>query len=106
MDSSSPPRFVRIKEKQRRTLTMSIDNQAVQVMEGDFLLTALMLHRGYARISDFSNSPRAGFCMMGACQDCWAWTPDGDRIRACTAEVTQGMSILTKAPEATWPPLR
>jgi hypothetical protein len=30
---------------------MSIDNETVQVMEGDFLLTALMLHRGYARIS-------------------------------------------------------
>ena len=43
MDSSPPPRFVRIKEKQRRTLTVSIDNEAVEVMEGDFLLTALVL---------------------------------------------------------------
>ena len=40
---------------------------------------------------------------MGACQDCWMWTSTGERIRACTTMVTQGMSVLTIPPEATWP---
>lgn len=105
MDISSL-RFVRIKEKERRTVKISIDGETVETLDGDFLLTALLLHRGHARISEFSSSPRAGFCMMGACQDCWAWTPGGDRVRACTAQVTDGMSVLTRAPETTWPRLK
>jgi NADH dehydrogenase/NADH:ubiquinone oxidoreductase subunit G len=40
----------------------------------------------------------AGFCLMGACQDCWIWDDDGRRLRACTTYAEQGMRIRT-----TWP---
>ena len=41
---------------------------------------------------------RAGFCLMGACQDCWVWLADGPRVRACTTPVAEGMHVLTHAP--------
>ena len=40
---------------------------------------------------------------MGACQDCWVWTADGHRLRACSTTVEEGMHIVTQQPEATWP---
>jgi hypothetical protein len=55
------------------------------------------------RDSEFGDGPRAGFCLMGACQDCWVWTPDGDRLRACSTVAEAGMSVLTRPPAAHWP---
>ncbi|TMM35362.1 (2Fe-2S)-binding protein, partial [Colwellia ponticola] len=43
------------------------------------------------------------FCLMGACQDCWVWTRSGERLRACSNEVRDGLDIVTTQPEATWP---
>jgi len=42
---------------------------------------------------------------MGACQDCWVWTAEGGRLRACSTEVAEGMAVSTQAPELTWPHL-
>ncbi|WP_134495275.1 (2Fe-2S)-binding protein [Microvirga pakistanensis] len=96
-------RFVRLAEQERRPIVLSVDGVAVDAMEGDVLLTVLMLHRGFARISEFGDGPRAGFCMMGACQDCWVWTGSGDRLRACSTAAAEGMDIHTSAPEGLWP---
>jgi len=37
--------------------------------------------------------PRAGFCLMGACQDCWVALTDGRRLRACTTLAEDGMAL-------------
>jgi predicted molibdopterin-dependent oxidoreductase YjgC len=56
------------------------------------------------RDSEFGDGARAGFCLMGACQDCWMWTSTGERVRACTTFVAPGMSVITHQPtEAMWP---
>jgi hypothetical protein len=39
--------------------------------------------------------PRAGFCMMGACQDCWIATEQGERLRACSTFIAPGMALVT-----------
>jgi predicted molibdopterin-dependent oxidoreductase YjgC len=39
--------------------------------------------------------PRAGFCMMGACQDCWIATAEGERLRACSTFIAPGMALVT-----------
>jgi NADH dehydrogenase/NADH:ubiquinone oxidoreductase subunit G len=54
------------------------------------------------RQSEFGDETRAGFCLMGACQDCWVWTETGERLRACTTEVREGMQIVTTQPEVQW----
>jgi aerobic-type carbon monoxide dehydrogenase small subunit (CoxS/CutS family) len=45
------------------------------------------------RGSDFSAEPRAGFCLMGACQDCWVRLGDGRRVRACSTLLEAGQHI-------------
>jgi len=47
------------------------------------------------RNNEFSGEPRAGFCMMGACQDCWVQTTHGERLRGCSTLLEPGMDLLT-----------
>ena len=96
-------RFVRIAEKDRQSIEIEIDGIRCAALEGDTLLVAVLTHGSTLRQSEFGDGSRSGFCLMGACQDCWMWTSTGERIRACTTVVTQGMSVLTIPPEAIWP---
>ncbi|WP_137391113.1 (2Fe-2S)-binding protein [Rhodoligotrophos defluvii] len=96
-------RFLRLAEQNRRPVRLIIDGAEVQALEGDMLLTVLMLNIGFARLSDFGDGKRAGFCFMGACQDCWVWTREGERLRSCSVPVAEGMEICTTAPEGLWP---
>jgi hypothetical protein len=97
-----PARFVRLAETDRPTLTLQIDGQAVTALAGDTLLVALLSHGRRVRDSEFGDGPRAGFCLMGACQDCWVWTPVGERLRACSTTVEAGMSVRTRPPADPW----
>eukprot|EP01132_Coremiostelium_polycephalum_P016650 gene16650-20003_t len=47
----------------------------------------------HLRGSDFSAERRAGFCLMGACQDCWVRLEDGRRVRACSTLLEDGQAI-------------
>lgn len=100
------PRFRRLTETARRPVRIKVDGQSVSALEGDSVMVAVLLAGGTLRQSEFGDGPRAGFCLMGACQDCWMWTTEGERLRACTTRVTEGMTLLTTSPtEATWPNL-
>ena len=102
--SRSPARFVRLAETDRPALALQIDGQAAVALAGDTLLVALLSHGRRVRGSEFGDGPRAGFCLMGACQDCWVWTPTGERLRACSTVVEAGMSVLTRPPAGhPWP---
>ncbi len=98
----SGPRFVRLAETNRAPVAFTIDGKAATALVGDTLLVALLVNGTHLRRSEFGDGLRAGFCLMGACQDCWVWTKDGERLRACGVPVTDGMEILTEEPEATW----
>jgi predicted molibdopterin-dependent oxidoreductase YjgC len=102
--SEPPARFVRLAETDRPALTLQIDGQPAVALAGDTLLVALLSHGRRVRDSEFGDGPRAGFCLMGACQDCWVWTPAGERLRACSTTVVAGMSVLTRPPAAQWQP--
>ncbi|HEX7761677.1 MAG TPA: (2Fe-2S)-binding protein [Caulobacteraceae bacterium] len=97
-------RFVRIAEENRQAVEIEIDGVRCAALEGDTVLVAVLTRAASLRQSEFGDGPRAGFCLMGACQDCWMWTSTGERLRACTTVVAAGMSVLTKPPpEALWP---
>ena len=98
-------RFVRLAETGRTPITIVIDGEPVAAFRGDTLLVAMLGARDHLRISEFGDGRRAGFCLMGACQDCWVWTATGERLRACSTPATDGMAINTEQPEATWPAL-
>jgi predicted molibdopterin-dependent oxidoreductase YjgC len=98
-------RFVRLGETNRKQVRIRIDGRPADALEGDTLMVAVLDNVGQLRESEFGDGKRAGFCLMGACQDCWVWTADGERLRACTTVVEEGMHIVTTQPEATWPNL-
>jgi len=99
----SPGRFVRLAETDRPALSMLIDGEPATALVGDTLLVALLSHGRRVRDSEFGDGPRAGFCLMGACQDCWVWTPQGQRLRACSTPAEPGMAVLTRPPLQNWP---
>ncbi len=72
----------RLAEAQRPALDFTLDGQPASGLQGDTLLTALLTAGEHLRHSDFSGEPRAGFCLMGACQDCWVRLADGRRLEA------------------------
>jgi NADH dehydrogenase/NADH:ubiquinone oxidoreductase subunit G len=95
-------RFVRLAETERARVRIVIDGQPVEALAGDTLMVAMLNNVRSLRESEFGDGTRAGFCLMGACQDCWVWTAQNTRLRACTTVVAEGMHIVTKQPEATW----
>jgi aerobic-type carbon monoxide dehydrogenase small subunit (CoxS/CutS family) len=96
-------RFVRLAETGRQRLMLKIDGQSVEALQGDTLMVALLTVVTSLRDSEFEDGRRAGFCLMGACQDCWVWTATGQRLRACTTPAIAGMEIVTRAVEQIWP---
>ena len=99
----SAGRFIRLAETARPTVHLAADGKPITALEGDTLLVALLGNVGHVRHSEFGDGTRAGFCLMGACQDCWVWTESGERLRACTAVVREGLRVTTTPVEATWP---
>ncbi|WP_424136222.1 (2Fe-2S)-binding protein [Roseomonas chloroacetimidivorans] len=97
------PLLRRLGETDRPSIAFTIDGQPATGLEGDTLLTAILLNAAALRVSEFGDGPRAGFCLMGACQDCWVWTEEGERLRACGTPLAAGIRIVTR--EAPWPHL-
>jgi len=91
----SAPLLHRLTRLDQPTLPFTLDGRLVQGRAGDSILTALLTVTASVRHSDRLNQPRAGFCQMGACQDCWVNLTDGQRVRACTTPLVPGMAILT-----------
>jgi D-hydroxyproline dehydrogenase subunit gamma len=95
-------RFVRLAETGREPVMLTVDNAPLRALAGDTLLVALLTNGARLRQSEFGDGARAGFCLMGACQDCWVWTRDGTKLRACSTPVATGQDILTQEPQASW----
>jgi predicted molibdopterin-dependent oxidoreductase YjgC len=95
-------RIVRLAERDRAEVHFCLDGQIRRALDGDTVLTAMLVSGHALRMSEFEPEPRAGFCLMGACQDCWVWQEKGPRIRACSTFVAEGMRLRTTPPES-WP---
>lgn len=76
-------------------IAFTLNGEACFGLAGDTVMTAILTRSDRLRLSDFSQAPRAGFCQMGACQDCWVLTSDGKRIRACSTVLEPGMNLRT-----------
>jgi len=85
--------FKRLAELDRPALAFTLDGQPASGLLGDTVLTAVLTSGDHLRGSDFSAEPRAGFCLMGACQDCWVQLGDGRRVRACSTLLEAGLSV-------------
>jgi predicted molibdopterin-dependent oxidoreductase YjgC len=103
--NSSNTRFVRLGETEREKIRFLINDKPAEALQGDTLMVAILNNIDHLRQSEFGDGKRSGFCLMGACQDCWVWTAAGGRLRACSTLVCEGMEISTRQPELTWPNL-
>ncbi|MBT9385122.1 (2Fe-2S)-binding protein [Pseudooceanicola sp. CBS1P-1] len=97
----SQPRLVRLAETARSPVRFSLDGEELTGLEGDTVLTAILLSRRALRRAEFGPEARAGFCLMGACQDCWIWQEEGGRLRACSTPLRAGMRLRSDAGD--WP---
>ncbi|MDX8520285.1 (2Fe-2S)-binding protein [Mesorhizobium dulcispinae] len=95
-------RIVRLAERDRPEVRFVLDSEMRSALAGDTVLTAMLASGHALRNSEFGPEPRAGFCLMGACQDCWVWQEEGPRLRACSTPVAEGMRLRTAPPE-NWP---
>lgn len=90
------PQFRRVAARAGRKTTISFEGATIEATAGDSVLAALLASGSLIRRLEFGGEPRAGFCLMGACQDCWVWSADGGRIRACTTPVAEGMALFVE----------
>lgn len=74
-----------------------VDKRPVVARDGDTILTLLLREGGAVRKAEFGTGSRlrAGFCAMGACQDCWVNLADGQRVQACSTLIEKGMEVVT-----------
>ena len=87
----------RLRDISRKPIRLSLDGQVIEALEGDTLLTALLAaDAGHLRQSEFGDGPRAGFCLMGACQDCWVDLKGRGRVRACSTLAEHNMEITRR----------
>ena len=92
----SAPQFVRLADKERARIPFVLDGAPAEALAGDTLLTAILMQQRHVRHSEFSGQPRAGFCLIGACQDCWVRDENGKRMRACSTRVEANMRVVTE----------
>ena len=86
--------FQRLHPRSGAPVSFTIDGRPAVARDGDLLLTAILLNCTSLRRFEFTDSARAGFCLMAACQDCWVGLADGQRVRACTTLVAPGMAVV------------
>jgi len=63
--------LIRVVNRSGGSLMFSIDGRHVPAQVGDSVLAAMLTNTGFLRRHEFGGAPRTGFCLMGACQDCW-----------------------------------
>ena len=84
----------RVLDQDRPELGFQLDGEPLTARAGDTLLTAILAAgAGWLRTSEFGDGKRAGFCLMGACQECWVTVEGQGRRRACGTPVAPGMQV-------------
>ena len=95
-------RFIRLDERDRDQVVFNLDGSQVVALEGDSLLVAILTNHRHLRQAEFGPESRSGFCLMAACQECWVWTEQGERLLACDTPVRAGLAIVTTQPDQSW----
>ncbi len=86
--------FVRTNTDAVETLVVKFEGRDIEVRAGLSVAAALLESGiGHFRETPVSNSPRAPFCMMGACFECLLEIDGIENQRACQVEVKTGMQV-------------
>lgn len=87
----------RVAATDRPRVPFTLNGDPMQALEGDTVLTAILTNAKHLRRFEFGGEPRAGFCLIGACQDCWVRQTSGASLRACTTLIEPDMQLLTES---------
>ena len=89
--------FARLPDLPAPEIEIAIDGTSFVAREGD-TVAAAMLAAGFraCRTTPLSQSPRAPFCMMGACFECLVTIDGVANQQACLVVVARGMRVATQ----------
>ena len=86
--------FKRLDNTAQNRVNVTINNQPVQVPEGETVAAAVLTHDlSYTRTTPVSGARRAPFCLMGVCYECLMVIDGKANQRACMEQVKEGMRI-------------
>ena len=78
----------------RSPITINVDGQPLEVIEGDNLAAALWANRIFTlRHDKNTDTPRGVYCGIGHCYECRVTIDGIEGIRACLIPVREGMRI-------------
>ncbi|MCB1479994.1 MAG: (2Fe-2S)-binding protein [Tepidamorphaceae bacterium] len=97
-DQAELPLLIPAAARTGAIVTFHLDGRRLTAHKGESVLAAALQNGCKLRHSEFTGEPRAGFCLMNACQDCWIWTAQGQRLRACSTPVADGLDLHTRVP--------
>lgn len=92
--------FVRRYRRNAAEIAFTLNGELCHGRSGDTVLTAILTLDSRLRQTEFTGENRAGFCLIGACQDCVVMTDKGERLRACTTPLEAGMAFITRTASA------
>lgn len=87
-------RWRRLGEEVAPPVHFTINGAPAVGRAGDTLLVAILTLRSDLGALPPDPRPRAGFCLIGLCQDCWVHLADGRRVRACTTRLEPQMAVI------------
>ena len=88
------PAFRRLNNSPDKTVTVTIEDQQVEVPAGETVAAAVLVAGlGFTRTHPVSGAPRAPLCMMGVCFECLMEIDGQANRQACQVEVAEGMTI-------------
>ncbi len=93
------PQFIRRYRRDEEPVPFTLNGSPEIGRRGDTVMTAILSVSGGLRHTEFTGESRAGFCLIGACQDCLVTMPDSSRVRACTTALAPGMAFVTTGPQ-------
>jgi len=86
--------FKRLDNNPEKRVTITIDGIPFEAAAGETVAAAVLVSgMTYTRTTAVSGTPRAPFCLMGACYECLMVIDGQPNQRACKEYVVEGMRI-------------
>jgi predicted molibdopterin-dependent oxidoreductase YjgC len=95
-------RWVRLDPMSGERVPFTIDGIPARGRAGQMLIAAILAVRPDLGCLPPDRRSRAGFCLIGLCQDCWVRLEDGRRVRACTTPLEPGMAVRLDSSDESW----
>jgi len=79
-----------------RPLRFEFDGAEITARPDDTVLAAVLAAQPQCGVNEFYGGARAGFCLMGSCQECTMWDDQGRRLRGCMTVARDGLRLRSR----------